>query len=163
MRDFPPEPIHTLIHAAYSSLVDLHRYHPNGLLERILQGEDDLIKDEYKGDYRRLKNRAANFLKHADQDPNEILTGIDLRAINSGEILICTLSVLSFPDRFTQKLAIGLLYFGVAQRHWFKSDGLSRTFGAFNVNISDYLGLAEPELKRQCLACYDHLLAKGSD
>jgi hypothetical protein len=62
-----PVAAHTLINAAHRLLLDLHE--ARGGLDPLKL----VIKPEHQAEVRRLSRKAANFLKHADEDPSSEL------------------------------------------------------------------------------------------
>ena len=66
--------IHTLAAAARNVLLDLCRY--RGQSSAILREEliKNYVKPEHAKDVRAVYKRAENFFKHADSDPDEVLT-----------------------------------------------------------------------------------------
>lgn len=63
--DGDPLSIHTLIAAAHGILADLCR--AQGIPDKLL--DSDLVKDEFTKQWRAAVRKPANFLKHADDDP----------------------------------------------------------------------------------------------
>lgn len=90
-----PVSIHTLASAAYNVIKDLNK-HKKG--EAMLAKEKfiDNIKSEHKQEISKKINEAENYFKHADNDPEGILTNF---SISITELFIydacCTYHVLS--------------------------------------------------------------------
>lgn len=59
--------IHTLSAAAYEIIHAFSKKHGRG---RDLLLDSLFVKDEYRGEWKRLLRKGANFFKHADQDPD---------------------------------------------------------------------------------------------
>ena len=89
LKGFDPIPIHTLIWASRTILRDLHKVNPNKTLAFIGDAVTRKIKPEFLKEWRGYENRASNFFKHANKDPNDILEGIDIAGINAIEMFWC--------------------------------------------------------------------------
>lgn len=88
-----PISVHTLVSASKSVLFDLAKIGPVSvvtLYEEVIRKR--LIAGREK-EWRKYERRAANFFKHADQDPLDVLEDVDLDRLNSLELL---LSLLTF-------------------------------------------------------------------
>ena len=79
-----PVAIHTLVAAGCRILRDLASKRPTA---KFHQAFVDLIKPGMESEAWKALNRAANFFKHADHDPSEILTDVNEEA-NDGLLLM---------------------------------------------------------------------------
>jgi len=79
-----PVAIHTLTAAGFRILRDIAHGKGIGRIQRWL---DENIKPGMAGEYWAAINRPANFLKHADADPDEVLDGVK-EEVNDGMLLM---------------------------------------------------------------------------
>ena len=133
LKDFGPEPIHTLVWSSRSILHDLHKVEPNPILTKFRTSIDAIVKPEYLNEWRKYEVRAANFLKHADRDPEAVLEGVDLVGVNALELPICILAVAHHLEKLPNKLLIGFAYFGFLSSRWMDFEGICNDY-----NIPDY-------------------------
>ena len=126
LKDFSPIPIHSLVWASRSILYDLHKVDPNPILSRIESSIENLVKPEFKSDWYRYAARTANFLKHADKDPNDILEGVDVAGVNAIELPICIFAVSHLIDKLPPKLEIGFFYFGFLSDKWINFEAICK-------------------------------------
>ncbi|MDQ2089440.1 hypothetical protein [Marimonas arenosa] len=103
LRAFRPEPVHTLIGAARGVLYGLSKHESN----RVLKKWDSSILTRVVGDEKKIRsfqNRVANFLKHADQDPNNTLANVDLNDLNELELQLCIYALMAAKPEITPRL-----------------------------------------------------------
>ena len=115
LRGFDPAPVHTLIAAARGVLYGLSKHDPNLVLAKWDNSILSKLAGPNQKDIRRFQNRAANFLKHADRDPDEALEGYDLDGLNRLEIQICICALVAVKGSVSKPLDIALLYFGFSE------------------------------------------------
>ena len=123
LKGFRPEPIHTLIWASRTILRDLHKGKKNNILAHIDEAVTRRVKPQFLKEWKQYENRAANFLKHADKDPDSQLEGVDLAGINAIELLLCILATGEYLGELPTRLAIGLAYAGFNSGDWFDFRG----------------------------------------
>ncbi|MDO8734758.1 MAG: hypothetical protein Q7K21_06335 [Elusimicrobiota bacterium] len=68
-NDKDPISIHTLVCAAHEVIADITKKAGGNSL--ILEG--NMIKQEYKNDFRKMVRKAKNFFKHGDNDSNDTI------------------------------------------------------------------------------------------
>jgi hypothetical protein len=81
-----PVAIHTLVAAGCRILRDLAAKRPTA---KFHQAFVELIKPGMESEAWKAINRAANFFKHADHDPNEVLTDVDEEANEALLLMSC--------------------------------------------------------------------------
>ena len=110
LRSFPPEPVHTLIGAARGILYALSKHAPNKVLEKW----DTSILQKVVGgggkEIRHFQNLIANFLKHADRDPEDTLSAPDLNGLNELELTLCISAFNVLRPTLTPRLNLSALY-----------------------------------------------------
>ena len=115
LRAFRPEPVHTLIGAARGILYGLSISEPN----RVLEKWDANILFKVVGDDKKIRsyqNRVANFLKHADRDPDKALANVDLSGLNELELQLCIYAFMAAKPVLTPRLWLGLLFLSLQKR-----------------------------------------------
>ncbi|MCA3486196.1 MAG: hypothetical protein IOD05_01615 [Rhodobacter sp.] len=127
LKGFKPEPIHTLIWASRTVLRDIHKVRPNTILAQMDEAVAQRVKPEFLKEWKQYVNRAANFFKHADKDPNDRLEGVDLVGINAIELLLCILATSEYLGKIPTTLAVGLMYAGYNSGEWFDFQGYCET------------------------------------
>lgn len=65
--------IHTLAHAAFGILKNISEHRKVG---RVLEVADEISGATSTGEFWKSFNRAGNFFKHADKDPDGVLSGV---------------------------------------------------------------------------------------
>ena len=80
-----PVAIHTLAHAALSVLRDLAEH---AGIHSVWDKLEETIKPEMKKRFNREYRKLANFLKHADNDPEDSISNVD-ESINLLTLFIC--------------------------------------------------------------------------
>lgn len=104
-----PLAVHTLTMAGFHIVRDLAHGGEQGELQRILQG---MIKPEMQKEVWRQINRAANFLKHADQDPSDILEGVQ-EEINDSMLFMACIYYQDLGYQLTPTMAALVSWFSV--------------------------------------------------
>jgi hypothetical protein len=72
-HDGEPVSIHTLVAAAYNVLRDLNKTR-SGTPMFVKDHLQSYLKSEFASDFKKMVNEAENFFKHADHDPEKVLT-----------------------------------------------------------------------------------------
>ncbi|MGR3512555.1 MAG: hypothetical protein ACU0GG_07295 [Paracoccaceae bacterium] len=127
--DTDSEPAHTLVWASRNLLWDLNKVSPNNLVERIETAVKSRVKPEYYKVWKQYENRAANFLKHADRDPNKTLVGVDLRELNRIQLLLNVLAYSHYESPLSSKMVAGLSYCGFLSQDVFDFRGCCKDLG----------------------------------
>ncbi len=115
LRGFDPSPVHTLISAARGVLYGLSKHDPNLVLTKWDSSILSRLAGPIEKDIRCFQNRVANFLKHADRDPDEVLRGYDLDGLNRLEIQLCIVALVAVKGAVSKPLDFALLYFGFSK------------------------------------------------
>jgi hypothetical protein len=149
LRGFPAEPIHTLIGACRGLLYGLHQNYPNSFLSNWESKIGSKIVPGKEREWKYHQNRAANFLKHADRDPEEVLSDVDLDGLNELELLLLILAYWSITQPLSHALAIGLFYCGLRNESWFDLSGVVKGAGLAADQLEEYRLM--PELTRKDL------------
>ncbi|KCV81508.1 hypothetical protein ATO10_11367 [Actibacterium atlanticum] len=123
LRGFDPIPVHTLVWASRTVLNDLNKIETIPILDMLDDAVLRRVEPGFVGEWKRHQNRAANFFKHADRDPDETLEGVNLDALNSIELLICILATQQLAGEIPRTLACGLTYLGHRSGRWFDFRG----------------------------------------
>ena len=73
-----PIAVHTLVAASKRVLLDLSKVKPVSVVTLYEKTLKERLIPERAKEWRQYERRAANFFKHADQDPLSVLEGVDL-------------------------------------------------------------------------------------
>ena len=87
------------------------------LSRNLIRLKKDVIDPAFLKDWPHCKNRAANFLKHADRDPDESLTGVKFELLNESELIFCSLALMEFDSGLSGRLDIGLEHIAFNRIH----------------------------------------------
>jgi len=121
------------------------------------EGIDRLVKPEFKKEWNRYEVRAANFLKHADRDPDDVLEGIDFAAVNLVELAVCIIAVRQYMDQLPASLTIGLSYVGFISGDWFDFKGLFVSATGKPKEYEKYRELGADERRKFMLSAFEYL------
>ena len=160
LKGFPPEPIHTLIGACRGILDGLHKNTPNKFLA---EWNDKILSRVVSGREREwvfYQNRVANFLKHADRDPEGVIEGVDLVAVNDVELQICILAYWRIKQPLPVRIAIGLFYCGLQNERWFNFSGFLSDVGLDASRLDEYRRQTLEERNRLMLQAFEMSIAK---
>ena len=81
-----PIAVHSLAAAGFRIVRDLAHAGEKGEIHRIFK---NMIKPGMEGEFWKGINRAANFLKHAEADPDDILEGVQEEVNDSALVMAC--------------------------------------------------------------------------
>lgn len=157
LRNFRPEPVHTLLWASRTVLWDIHKVKPNPIFERFRDAVDRHVLPEFKKEWRKYQAKAANFLKHADRDPDDVLEGVDISRINEVEMLLCILAVRHYLPQLPMKLVLGLCLVGFSNNTFFDLRGLFIEMTGSAQEFDHYDGMDTNERHTLMLKAFDHL------
>jgi hypothetical protein len=135
LRGFPPEPIQTLIGAARGILYGLAKHRENPILQKW---DSSVLMRVANGDARaarNLQNRVANFLKHADTDPEAVLQGGDLAAINEIELQLCIIALSVAHEKLSKRLDLAIWYLSLSPNAIIPFDALA---GEYLHGLADF-------------------------
>ena len=155
LREQYPEAIHTLISAAKTVLWDLNKIKENVFIKKVEASRANLILPGYEKEYRRYEKRAANFFKHADSDPNAVLSGYDFQKLNEIDLLLCILAYQNYVAPLTQRLVLGLSYLGFRSGKWFDFEAFAKQAGMNMSSYEDYAQMSKQDLQNLTLKAYE--------
>ena len=161
LRDFPPVAIHTLIGAARGLLYGLHKNSENRLLKTWDQRIIDRIVPGNEKEWRKYQNKVANFLKHADRDATELLTGVDIEGLNEIELTLCVTAFWYVKQPLPQRLMVGLLYCNARNRGWLDLRQMILEAGMPVTNFDEFEAMSDGERKRTSLDAFEILIQRG--
>lgn len=155
LRDEHHEAAHTLLSAARRVLWDLSTERPSELIEKLKNAVVKLVKPGHEKEWIKYQNRAANFFKHADRDPDEILSGIDLPAVNQAELLLLTMVIGEYNCRLSHRLTIALCYCGFKEPGWFDFRAYVSKSDASEMEFDYYQNMSDQKRTELLLLAYD--------
>ena len=150
LENFDPRPIHSLIWSAKSVLWDLHKHDENPLIRKITDSEELFVKPEHRKLWHKHMNKGANFLKHADNDPNDSIENIDFRGANELTFVLCALALGNF-GKLNGLVAAGFTYCGFRSGNWLDFEGLCRIQSVDESSFEYYRTLSVDELRTELL------------
>lgn len=157
LKGFRPEPIHTLIWASRTILRDLNKVRPNATLAQIDEAVARMVKPQFLEVWNQYVNRAANFFKHADKDPDGQLEGVDLVGINAIELLLCILATGEYLGKLPMTLAVGLTYAGFNSGDWFDFKGYCENIPNGPIDFDYFEGMNEDDRRSLMLKAFEQL------
>ena len=111
---------HTLIAAAKTVIWDLAANKENPVVARFDQEMESLLRTpEQQRKWRSLKNRTANFFKHADKDPDGYLEIENIKEDNDAELFITIMALFGLDIEISPRLRLGLIHCRFAVGNWF--------------------------------------------
>ena len=103
--------IHTLAMAGFRILRDLASEKDASNVARTIAA---IIKPGKEKEFWKVMHKAANFFKHADQDPEEILVVGDLQEVNVGMLSLASKYYVDLGYQWTpEMLALGIWFMGL--------------------------------------------------
>ncbi|MDP3340661.1 hypothetical protein [Frigidibacter sp.] len=159
LKGFPPEPIHTLIGACRGILDGLHKNTPNKFLAEWNEKILSRVVPGRERDWLFYQNRVANFLKHADRDPEGVIEGVNLVALNDIELQICILAYWEVKRPLHVRIAIGLFYCGLQNEKWFNFSGFLSDVGLDPNMLDKYRGQNLEDRNRLMLDAFEMSVA----
>lgn len=162
LRDESHEAAHSLISAARNVLWDLGTKRNNDVIEMFNDSIEKIMKPGFENKWKWYQNRAANFFKHADRDPEEKLEEINIREVNEIELLICTIVVGRFQEALSPRLRIALAYTGFRAGDWFDFREYISRLG-HKMDYEYYSEMSEAHRTSLFLQAYDRLPATNPD
>ena len=114
-------PVLTLAFAAFRVLRDLAKAHNNKKVLQFVSRMEDCIEPGRLKEFYSYINAPASFLKHADQDPDDVLSGVDDDVADTILFLSCIFYVgLSYPP--TRRMYVFLIWFIVKNPNFLNED-----------------------------------------
>lgn len=162
LKGFAPAPIHTLIWASKTVLWDLHKVRPNSVLTHMRDAITRSVKPEFLKEWKRYENRAANFLKHADSDPDDYLEGVDLAGVNAVELPICIIAAGEYLGGFPTKLAVGLTYAGFNSGDWFDFRGYCENIPNGTMDFDYFDSMSDADRRSLMLEAFEHFRTEAN-
>jgi hypothetical protein len=162
LRDESHEAAHSLISAARNVLWDLGTKRHNDAIEMFNDSVEIMMKPGFENEWKRYQNRAANFFKHADRDPEEKLEEVNIREVNEIELLMCTIVVGGFQETLSPRLTIALAYTGFRAGDWFDFREYISQSG-HKMDYEYYSEMGEADRTSLFLQAYDRFPATKPD
>ena len=155
LKGFWPEPIHTLIGASRGILYGMHKTRENRfltiweqkILARVVPGTEKI--------WRKYENRVSNFLKHADKDPNDTITDVDLDDLNEIELFVCILAYSSLGLGGSPRILVGFLHCGLLNENWLDLNTVLREAGIDPVVLDEYRKMPLEERREVMLEAFE--------
>ena len=126
------------------------------LYEKTLK--ERLIPERAK-EWRQYERRAANFFKHADQDPLSVLEGVDLDRLNSAELLLALLIYFEMNKGMPIKLWSLFIAVSYENKDWFDVNGLFNDHPTIRDWVDEFADLSNLLRRRRCLELFNQPIA----
>lgn len=149
-----PAPIHTLISASRGILEGIHKHRPIGVFSRLDAALERRLVAGCEKEWRRYEKRVANFLKHADRDPQEFLPEVDLCRLNSVELLVVILALADVLGGIPETLWAGCVFLSRDNQGWFDFDGLVLEHEQGERTLEILSNMSEEELRQTALKIF---------
>jgi len=108
-----PIPIHTLAMAGFRILRDLAKDQPKSYMEQSLK---KILIPGKEGEFWKAMHRPANFFKHAESDPDDILENVQ-EEINDATLFLSSMWYQDLGYKQTPEMAALMTWFHVLHPH----------------------------------------------
>jgi hypothetical protein len=129
LNDVSPEAVHTLVSAVRGILYGLSKHEENAILKKWDESVLARVVGPDKKEIRKWQNDIANFLKHADRDPNAELSVPDLRSVNEMDLLLCIIALGSITRAFSRRLNWAIWFLSLSKNSLISFESLLEEFG----------------------------------
>lgn len=109
-----PIPIHTLAMAGFRILRDLTKDQPKSYMEQTLKR---ILIPGKEGEFWKAMHRPANFFKHAESDPDDILENVQ-EEINDATLFLSSVWYQDLGYKKTPEMAALITWFQVLHPHF---------------------------------------------
>lgn len=157
LRNEAPEAAHSLLAAAKTVLWDLGKEQNNSAIKLFDDAVTRRLRPGKEREWRFHMNRAANFFKHADRDPEAQLSGVNLEKVNEMDLLILVLVAGEFIGKLTPRMTIALCYAGFRSGDWFDFESYVAGVNGNTMDFEHYAKMSEAERNGLFLEAYDRL------
>ncbi len=117
-----PVSIHTLSMAALRILRDLSSQRDDSYINKLLR---DILKPGVEGKFWGALHKAANFLKHADKDPDAILSDVE-ESVNDAAFLIACLYYQEMGNQLTPEMLALVCWVSALNPHFLREPSQSQ-------------------------------------
>ncbi len=127
-----PIAIHTLAMASFQMLRDLSAKSEDNYFNKMLK---NMLNPSLEREFWRIINRPANFLKHADKDPNGIIDNVE-EEVNEGILVISCLLYQDLGNHLTPEMVTLISWFFAIHPDFIKHTASGNLKQLFKTDLS---------------------------
>ena len=136
-------------------LKDLHKINENEFISYFDGALRGFLKADFYPTWNKLMRRPANFLKHADNDPDGVLDSVDFSRLNELELIMTSMALWSANGFIENRLFPALIYCALQNPN---SINLDNTFGIIPEGVAFLEELREISKQSQRVRMLDLFL-----
>jgi hypothetical protein len=151
------EATHTVISAAKGLLYDLSKEVDNPAVKQLQTAEAKYIKPEHLGEFQVVKRRLANFLKHADRDPEGVVENVDIVSLNELDLFLAISAYQGLVKALPLKYNLAAVYCICKHPAIYDMNAHMQAVGADPTQVADLMAIPAGELRETAKLAYSKL------